>query len=195
MIWRSSRAAVGAATIATLLAAACAPHEPAAGDAERAVVRARLATVERLETPQLVELYGTVEAERTAAISTRVMAMVKAVGVRAGERVRRGQLLLEIDPQTSQGQLSQARGGLAQAQAALTLAERNFARYQALSAADAASDLELDMARMSYERAQGAVEQAGDCGWRCPRAWCSISASTWGTSCRWRSTAAPTWAA
>ncbi len=161
MSWRSNRAAVIAAMVATLtaLASACAPHEPTAAETATAVVQARLASAERLEIPQEVELHGTVEAERSAAVSTRVMAMVTDVKVRAGERVRRGQLLLEIDPQTSQGQLSQARGGLAQAQAALALAARNFERYQALSAADAASELELDMARMRYEQARGAVEQ------------------------------------
>jgi len=143
------------------LMSACAPHEPTATETETAVVRARLASAERIEVPQRVELYGSVEAERTAAVSTRVMAMVTAVTVRAGERVRRGQLLLEIDPQVSQGQLSQARGALAQAQAGLALAERNFERYRALSEADAASELELDMARMRYEQAKGAVEQAG----------------------------------
>ena len=158
---RSKRAAA-AATMLSLatLAGACAPHETPTGEPETAVERARLATAERLEAPREVELYGTVEAERIAAVSTRVMAMVTAIRVRTGERVRRGQLLIEIDPQASQGQLSQAQGALSQAQAALDLAERNFERFQALSGADAASELELDMARMHYEQAKGAVEQA-----------------------------------
>jgi RND family efflux transporter MFP subunit len=40
------------------------------------------------------------------------------------------------------------------------VAERNYQRYQALHADNAASDLELDMARMQFEQAEGAVEQA-----------------------------------
>ena len=163
MIWRSKRAAVAATLMAlsAIFVSACASHESPPAETETPVIRARLVSAERIETLQQIELYGTVEAERTAAVSTRVMAMVTAVAVRAGERVRRGQLLIEIDPQTAQGQLSQARGALAQAQAALALAERNFERYQALSDSDAASEMELDMARMSYQQAQGAVEQAG----------------------------------
>jgi RND family efflux transporter MFP subunit len=88
------------------------------------------------------------------------MAMVTSIPVRMGDQVRKGQLLLEIDPQVSQGQLSQARGALGQAQAALSLAQRNFERFQALAEQDAASELELDMARMQYEQTMGAVEQA-----------------------------------
>jgi RND family efflux transporter MFP subunit len=161
MIWRSNRAPVAALLVTlTLLVSACASPEPPPADTETVVVSARLASAARIDTPQQIELYGTVEAERTAAVSTRVMAMVTAVAVRDGERVRRGQLLVEIDPQASQGQLSQARGALAQAHAALALAERNFERYEALSETDAASELELDMARMRYQQAKGAVEQA-----------------------------------
>jgi RND family efflux transporter MFP subunit len=162
MNWRSDGVTIAAAGLVALglLVPGCARHEQKVGAAAPAVVRARLVTVERVEEPKLVELFGTVEAERNAAVSTRVMAMVTAVKVRTGERVRRGQLLLEIDPQVAQGQLSQARGALSQAQAALALAERNFERYRALAESEAASELELDMARMRLEQARGAVEQA-----------------------------------
>ena len=144
-----------------LLLPGCAGDE--AGETEPAPARtlsASVAQAERLEVPRTIDLYGTVEADRTAAVSSRVMAQVTAVHVAAGDTVRRGQALLEIDPQAAQGQVGQARGALAQAQAALALAERNYNRFQALAASDAASDLELDMARMEYGRAQGAVEQA-----------------------------------
>jgi RND family efflux transporter MFP subunit len=88
------------------------------------------------------------------------MGPVVAIHVRAGSIVAAGQRLLEIQPETAEGQLAQAEGARAQARAALALAERNFKRFQALHADGAASDLELDMARMEFERARGAVEQA-----------------------------------
>ncbi len=162
MSWRANRAALAAAAIAIvgLALSACAPRETAVEEGETTFVRARVVMAERVDAPREVELYGTVAAERTAALSTRVMAMVTAVRVRDGEHVERGQLLLELDPQASQGQVSQARGALSQAQAALALAERNLERYRALHAANAASELELDMARMQHEQASGAVEQA-----------------------------------
>jgi len=148
------------------LLAACGGGEPA-GDgahsqsaaAER-TVEARVVAAERLEVPRTVDLYGTVEADSTAAVSSRVMAQVTAVHVAAGDTVERGQALLEIDPQAARGQLSQARGALAQAEAALALSERNYERFRALADSGSASELELDRARMEYERSRGAVEQA-----------------------------------
>jgi multidrug efflux system membrane fusion protein len=124
-----------------------------------AAVSARIVRVERVTVPQGAELYGTVEAERTAAVSSRVMAPGTAVLVKPGDPVRVGQMLVEIDPATARGQEAQARGGLAQAQAALALAERNYARFQALAAKGSASQLELDVARMQHEQAKGAVAQ------------------------------------
>ncbi|MBK9064368.1 MAG: efflux RND transporter periplasmic adaptor subunit [Acidobacteria bacterium] len=62
-------------------------------------------------------------------------------------------------PQTASGQEAQAKGALAQARAALSLAERNYERYKALAASGSASPLELDMSRMQYEQAKGAVQQ------------------------------------
>ena len=145
---------------ATLVGGACGRHEVAEGDPGTAVVRARVAEAIRVDLPLEVEIYGTVEPERTAAVSTRVMAMVTSVKVVAGDRVDRGQVVIGIDPQTAQGQLAQTRGALAQARAALTLAERNYGRFEALQATGAASPLELDTARMNLEQARGAVEQA-----------------------------------
>lgn len=124
------------------------------------VVQARVARAELVTAPTTVELYGTVEAGRSVAVSSRVMATVTAVPVLAGESVKAGQVLVEIDPQTAKGQEAQARGALAQAQAGLSVAARNHERFRALHEKGAASELESDMARMQLEQAQGAVQQA-----------------------------------
>jgi RND family efflux transporter MFP subunit len=123
-------------------------------------VRAEVAVAERRNVPQRHELQGTVEAEQKSAIATRMMAAVTAVHVEAGDAVRRGQTLVEVAPQVAESGVAQARGALAQAESALALARRNHERYRALAEADAASQLELDVARMQQEQAQGAVEQA-----------------------------------
>lgn len=143
-----------------LLFTACGADHEAGEPAPAPVVRAPLAAAERLEVPETVEIYGTVEAEKVAAVSARVMARVTDVRVQTGDTVRRGQVLLTLDPQLSSGQVSQAQGALAQARAALALAERNYERFQALAQTNSASELEVDLARSQYEQARGAVEQA-----------------------------------
>jgi RND family efflux transporter MFP subunit len=155
--------AAAALAVIPFLAACGGGHSEPAADAAAAPMApadARRGQAERLTVPRNLDLYGTLEAERTAAVSSRVMAQVTGVRAAAGDAVRRGQTLVLIDPQAARGQLSQAQGALAQARAARTLAERNYERFQALAEADAASELELDMARMQAEQARGAVEQA-----------------------------------
>ncbi|MGE5236341.1 MAG: efflux RND transporter periplasmic adaptor subunit [Acidobacteriota bacterium] len=150
---------VGVIGIAAVVMASCGGGHGTGEQTSLAPVSAGITKAAVASVPQRVELYGSVEAGRTAAVSSRVMATVTAVHVRAGDTVKAGQVLVEIDPQTAQGQEGQAKGALAQADAALTLAERNYERFRALAADGAASELELDMARMQYEQAKGAVEQ------------------------------------
>jgi RND family efflux transporter MFP subunit len=143
-----------------LLAAGCGGNGPAAEQQELPVVHSALAPVERISEPRTIEVFGVVQPARQAVVSSRVSGPVTAVKVSAGDLVRKGQTLMEIEPDSIEGQVSQARGALAQAQAALSLAEKNYARFQELQKKDAASEVELDMARMQYEQAQGAVAQA-----------------------------------
>ena len=139
-------------------AVACGGKHETKETAPTAIVAAT-AKAEAVEIADRVELYGTVAADSTAAIGSRVMANVVAVPAKVGDRVNRGDVLVEIDPQTAKGQEAQARGALAQARAALALAERNHQRFLALVKSGSASELELDMARMQYEQARGAVQQ------------------------------------
>jgi len=154
------RIAAIAIAMTGVLAAACGHGDKAAPTAQPAPVRARVENVDRVVGPQWVEVYGTTEADRQTAISSRVMATVTAVPVREGQSVAAGAVLVVIDPETARGQEAQARGALAQAEAARSLADRNLQRFEALAAKGAASQLELDMARMQAEQGAGAVEQA-----------------------------------
>jgi multidrug efflux system membrane fusion protein len=152
----SLKVLLGAAAAASL-GACSSPHSPSKKDLPP--VSAATALVERASLPDRLTLYGTVTADRSAAVSSRVMANVVAVPARVGQSVAAGDVLVEIDAETTRGQEAQARGALAQARAALSLAERNYERYKALAASGSASPLELDMNRMQYEQAKGAVQQ------------------------------------
>jgi len=148
------------AGLALLGVAACSEPARHGPEAPPPAVRARTAVAERREVGARVELQGTVEADRRSSLAARVMAVVADVLVEEGERVGAGQTLLTLDPGTAEAQVAQARGALAQAEAALLLARRNHERFEALAAGDAASALEADQARTQLAQAEGAVEQA-----------------------------------
>lgn len=156
----TNRIALASLPLVALTLVACGGSRSAAPAAEPPAVSARVAVAERVTADRRTELAGTVAAEKSTAVSSRVMAMVTAVHVEMGDEVAAGQALVSIDPSAAEGQVAQARGALAQAEAALTLARRNHERFSALAASQSASELEVDLARMQFDQAQGAVEQA-----------------------------------
>lgn len=156
---RRSRLRLAVAGVALVAVAGCS-DSPHAELATPEPVRARTEVAERREVAETIELQGTVEAERKSSLAARVMATVSSVPVEEGDRVTPGQTLLTLDAGTSEAQVAQARGAVAQAEAALALARRNHERFEALAAEDAASELEADMARSQLRQAEGAVEQA-----------------------------------
>jgi len=149
-----------AAAAMTLVAAGCGHDQAEQSTIDLKPVTVRMTTVERSSLARPIELRGLVQPAREAFVSSRVMGPVVSINVTAGASVAKGQPLLEILPETAEGQLAQAEGARVQARAALALAERNFRRFEALHGEGAASELELDMARMEFEKARGAVEQA-----------------------------------
>ena len=149
-----------AALSAALLLTGCG-HERAAGDvAEHEPIEAELTEVRLLEEARPIEVQGVVQAAQESFLSSRAMGPVVQVRVNAGDRVTEGEVLLEIQQDMSHGQLAQARGARAQAEAAISLARRHYERFKRLYEKEACSELELDMARMQFEQARGAVEQA-----------------------------------
>lgn len=138
----------------------CQHTEPELAQTAFKPLQGHLAPVELIHEGKAIEVYGIVQPTRQSFVSGRVVGPVIAVLVEAGDVVSKGQVLLNIQPELIDGQVAQAQGALAQAQAALSLAEKNYQRFKNLHEKQAASDLELDMARMQFDQASGAVEQA-----------------------------------
>lgn len=143
-----------------LLALGCGGGHPEGAARQATPVDATLALVEERTEPRPIEAQGVVMPEQETFLSSRAMGPVVVVHAAAGDVVKAGQVLLEIQQDLSHGQLAQAHGAKAQAEAALALARRNLERFQKLYDKNSCSELELDMARLQFEQAKGAVEQA-----------------------------------
>lgn len=154
------RLAVLLTAAAALMFAGCG-HEAETSSANPVSITAEVMKVESEVSPREVEVYGTVHAGKEATLISRATGPVTRILVGAGDVVKKGDILIELEERMSGGQLAQAQGALAQAKAALAVAEKNYTRFQSLFKKEACSELELDMARMQYEQASGAVEQAG----------------------------------
>ncbi len=123
-------------------------------------VQTRIQVVQAETLPVPVSGPGQITSRKDAYISAKSMGTVIAIRVKAGETVKKGQSLLEIDSSDIHSKLQQANGALAQAKAALTIAENNYHRFQELYKRKAASKVELEQMKYQYDTAKGAVEMA-----------------------------------
>lgn len=99
-----------------------------------------------------IDVVGTVASEEKVHLSARLSAYVSRVHVSAGDRVSRGQVLIELDDRELKEQL-------AAAQAQLEQARTEYERAQKLMQADATTEQALTAARSAYESAQARVKQ------------------------------------
>ena len=99
------------------------------------------------------EAAGTVRAARRVELATRLMGTIETVRVRAGDRVRAGQLVLTLEAGSPEA-------GLAQARAGLDLAARTLRRMERLYADRAVPEAQLDAARAAHAQAEGQARAA-----------------------------------
>jgi multidrug efflux system membrane fusion protein len=156
---RAWRAAVLALAVPRVLAgsAALAPADPAPAVPSVAV------SVQR--RPAATAYEGVVEAVRQTTVAAQVPGAVIALHVRAGDKVRAGQVLLRLDAraadQTAAAGAAQARA----AQAAMDVATRDFERQQQLFAQNFISRAALDQAEARFRTSQaGASAQLASAG-------------------------------
>ncbi len=120
------------------------------------VVLVRSIQVEEKTVPQWSEYYGFVRSRNSVDVIALVMGHIKAVYVKAGQRVKTGELLLELDPAEIRARLQAAESKLAAAQASLTEADQQFNRVKGLFPQAATKD-ELDAATARLKNAQAAA--------------------------------------
>lgn len=152
--------AVLVALVALVAIAGCGGKKHRTEEAAAAPIAVRVAAVEPGPVARVIEAAGSLHGVREAVVSAKVMGAVVEIRKRAGDSVRRGEIILVLDDREVAGNIGQAEGALAQAKAAASLAESNFKRFEILFAKGAASQLELDQARFAHESARGAVRQA-----------------------------------
>jgi HlyD family secretion protein len=81
--------------------------------------RVQTVPVERLSLPITVSANGTVQPERSTNVSPKTSGRLKSLLVKEGDFVKQGQILAYMDDSNLRGQLTQAQGQLAQAEANL----------------------------------------------------------------------------
>jgi len=109
------------------------------------------------DLPQTVAVEGTVEAVKQATLGAQVAGRIVELGVKAGDRVRAGQVLARIDARTADAAVAASRSQIAEAEANLANAQRVHERNRALLAQKFVSQAAVDQSDASYKAAQAQV--------------------------------------
>jgi RND family efflux transporter MFP subunit len=127
---------------------------------DMAVPTVAVTTPQHAAPQQEIVLPGTMQAFTDAAVYARVNGYLKRWTADIGTRVRKGQLLAEIETPELDQQLMQARADLGTAEANARLAQTTADRYRDLITTDSVSHQDLDNANGNLEAKAAAVESA-----------------------------------
>jgi multidrug efflux system membrane fusion protein len=101
---------------------------------------------------------GTVTPLSTITVTTRVDGQLMAVRYKEGDKITKGDSLVEIDPRPFQVQLEQAQAQLLKDQAALQNAQIDLKRYEELITKNAVSQQILQTQRSTVAQAQATIK-------------------------------------
>jgi len=127
---------------------------------DQAVLTVQVIKLNAIKTGSTLSLPGDVQAFITAPIYAQASGYVKKWYVDIGARVKKDQLLAELDTPNLAGQSAQARANLINAQAAQKLAAATAVRYDALFAQGAVSRQDKDVKDADLATTDAAVAAA-----------------------------------
>lgn len=107
-----------------------------------------------------VALDGSLQAVRQSVLSAQASGRIASLSVKAGDRVKAGQVLAVIDDRATQAGVAQAQAGFAQADANLANAKAHFERTRDLRAQGFVAQAALDTAQAQLKAAQAGVAAA-----------------------------------
>jgi RND family efflux transporter MFP subunit len=114
----------------------------------------RTLTLAAKPIPQTSEFVATIRSLRSTTIQPQVEGFVREIFVRAGDRVRAGQPLVQIDPEKQQANVATWESTRAAREADVAFAKQQLDRMQKLHEAGAVSRQELEQAETSHKTAQ-----------------------------------------
>jgi multidrug efflux system membrane fusion protein len=120
----------------------------------------KMAQAVQREVVEWEEYPGRIEAVESVDVRARVDGYLEKVNFKAGDRVKKGDLLFLIDPRPFKALLNHAQAELDQAKARLELAKNNLVRAERMYKAKAISEEEYDARSKGLTEAAGAVQSA-----------------------------------
>ena len=103
---------------------------------------------------------GVIKPILTFSVKSKAWGQILEMPVQTGDEVKKGQLLVTIDPRIARDNLTEAQANLSKAQAQLTNATAQFKRSEVLYQSHDIAQTDYERARLAYITAQSAVVSA-----------------------------------
>ena len=120
----------------------------------------RTMPAERGTVAMTVSATGTIEPVTKVAVGSQVSGTIAWLGADFNARVKKGQIIAQLDPSLFKTAVAQGDANLARAKAAYANAQRTYARSKELAARGVLAQVELDAAQAAYEQTEAEVKQA-----------------------------------
>lgn len=111
----------------------------------------------REDVPIYMTGIGTVRALNTVAVTPQVSGAITQVAFTEGQMVKRGELLVQVDPRPYENALVQAKGQLARDQAFMANAELDLKRFQTLASQNSIALQQVDTQSSLVKQYEGIV--------------------------------------
>ncbi len=121
---------------------------------------ARVEIAESIREPQVELASGAVAAAEQTTVSSKILARIESISVRAGSVVARGDRLIKLDERDLAVRVAEASEELQGAKARDELARSELARVEKLIAANVASQQQLERARSEAQVSASGVQAA-----------------------------------
>lgn len=120
-------------------------------------ISAAVATLSKNNSTSTKTYPAQVKSAVRSELGTKVMGQIKSIPVSIGDKVKKGDVLLQITDNDLQAKKRQAEAGLNQAKAQKASAQKDLQRFKALQKNESATDKELDNVQLQYTVAENNV--------------------------------------
>ncbi|HEX7815534.1 efflux RND transporter periplasmic adaptor subunit [Dyella sp.] len=134
------------------------PESHSGGNKPAQAIPVKVAKAVRGDLDLSIKVVGRVEAWSTVTLQPRVAGQLESLAFAPGAHVRKGDVLVQIDPSLLKAQLDQARGAVARDQAQLTKAQADLARYTQLLAKNFVSRSDFDTFKANVDVAKATLQ-------------------------------------
>ena len=94
---------------------------------------------------------ATVRSKQTTHVAARILAPIKAIHVKAGDTVKKGDLLIELDNRNNRANVAQSRANVNSIRAKLLQAKSHYTRTKNLYSKESVTKAQLEQANANYD--------------------------------------------